>query len=68
MNQSNIGFLPIHKWLCEILGSSEDQFFSNFPIVVVDDLLHLMTIKSPQIFDLYNNCISVVCFNFFDCF
>ena len=51
---SNICLLHIHKRLCEIFGCSESQPFANL-FLVVGDLLHFPTIKSPQIFEPYNN-------------
>ena len=52
---SNIRLLHIHKRLCEIFGSSEDQLFSNLSILVVGDLLQLPPIKAPQMFQPYSN-------------
>ena len=51
---SNICLLHIHKRLCEIFGCSESQPFTN-SFLVVGDLLHLPTIKSPQIIEPDNN-------------
>ena len=52
---SNIRLLHIHKRLCEIFGFSESQPFRNLSILVVGDLLQLPPIKTPQIFESYNN-------------
>ena len=52
---SNIRLLHIHKSLCEIFGFSESQPFRNLSILVVGDLLQLPPIKTPQIFESYNN-------------
>ena len=52
---SNIRLLQIHKRLCEIFGCSESQPFANLSIIVVGDYLQLPPIKTPQIFEPYNN-------------
>ena len=52
---SNIRLLHIHKRLCEIFGCLESQPFTNLSILVVGDLLQLLPIKAPQIFEPYNN-------------
>ena len=52
---SNIHLPHIHKGLCEIFGCLETQPFGNLSILVVGDLLLLPPIKSPQIFQMYNN-------------
>ena len=52
---SNIRLLHIHKRLCEIFGFSESQPFPNLSVLVVGGLLQLPPIKTPQIFESYNN-------------
>ena len=52
---SNIHLLHIRQRLCEMFGCSKSQPFANLYILVVDDLLPLPPIKTPQIFEPYNN-------------
>ena len=52
---SNNRLLHIHKRLCEIFGCLESQPFTNLSILVVGDLLQLLPIKAPQIFEPYSN-------------
>ena len=52
---SNIYLLHIHKRFCEIFRCLETQPFGNLSFLVVGNLLQLPPIKSPQIFEAYNN-------------
>ena len=45
----------MHEILSEIFGCFETQPLRNLSILVVDYLLELPPIKSPQIFEAYNN-------------